>query len=163
MCGICGIAHSDPTYPISGSTLVAMRDIMEHRGPDDAGSYVAPGVGLGSRRLAILDLSPRGHMPMATADGRYQIVYNGEVYNYRELRSTLEARGITFTSNSDTEVILKLFEADGPAMLGRLNGMFAFAIWDSVRRTLFCARDRLGVKPFYYSMQDGAFFFASGA
>ena len=161
MCGICGIVHSDPSYPISSSTLVAMRDIMEHRGPDDAGSYVAPGVGLGSRRLAILDLSPRGHMPMATADGRYQIVYNGEVYNYRELRSTLEARGITFTSNTDTEVILKLFEADGPAMLGRLNGMFAFAIWDSARRTLFCARDRLGVKPFYYTVQDGAFLFAS--
>jgi asparagine synthase (glutamine-hydrolysing) len=161
MCGICGIVHSDPANTVSESVLQRMRDIMEHRGPDDAGSYVGPGVGLGSRRLAILDLSPRGHMPMATADGRYQIIYNGEVYNYRELRSTLEARGVTFSSNTDTEVILKLFVADGPAMLERLNGMFAFAIWDSIRRTLFCARDRLGVKPFYYIMDGGAFLFAS--
>jgi len=161
MCGICGIAHADPTYPINTSLLIGMRDIMEHRGPDDAGHFTGPGIGLGSRRLAILDLSPRGHMPMATADGRFQIVYNGEVYNYRELRSTLEARGVSFNSNTDTEVILKLFEADGPAMLSRLNGMFAFAIWDSVERTLFCARDRLGVKPFYYSMHNGALYFAS--
>jgi asparagine synthase (glutamine-hydrolysing) len=161
MCGICGIVHPDPAYPISTSVLLRMRDILEHRGPDDAGCYVGPGVGLGSRRLAILDLSPRGHMPMATADGRFQIVYNGEVYNYRELRSTLEARGVRFASNTDTEVILKLYETDGPAMLDRLNGMFAFAIWDSARRTLFCARDRLGVKPFYYAIDDGAFLFAS--
>ena len=98
MCGICGIAHADPTYPINTSLLIGMRDIMEHRGPDDAGHFTGPGIGLGSRRLAILDLSPRGHMPMATADGRFQIVYNGEVYNYRELRSTLEARGVSFNS-----------------------------------------------------------------
>jgi asparagine synthase (glutamine-hydrolysing) len=161
MCGICGIVHPDPTYPISDSALIEMRDIMEHRGPDDAGHYVGAGVGLGSRRLAILDLSPRGRMPMATPDGRFRIVYNGEVYNYRALRSTLEARGVTFTTNTDTEVILRLFEADGPAMLNRLNGMFAFAIWDSAQRSLFCARDRLGVKPFYYSIHDGAFCFAS--
>ena len=161
MCGICGIVHSDPAYPVSSAVLARMRDIMEHRGPDDAGSYVRPGIGLGSRRLAILDLSPRGHMPMATADGRFHIVYNGEVYNYRELRSTLETRGVTFHSNTDTEVILNLFVADGPAMLDRLNGMFAFAIWDNARRTLFCARDRLGVKPFYYTVENGAFLFAS--
>lgn len=161
MCGICGIAHPDPSYPISRSTLISMRDIMEHRGPDDAGDYVGAGIGLGSRRLAILDLSPRGRMPMTTADGRYRIVYNGEVYNYRDLRAALEARGLEFSTNTDTEVILKLFVADGPAMLHRLNGMFAFAIWDNARRTLFCARDRLGVKPFYYSEHEGAFCFAS--
>lgn len=161
MCGICGIVHPDPTYRISEPVLIEMRDIMEHRGPDDAGHHICAGAGLGSRRLAILDLSPRGHMPMATADGRYQIVYNGEVYNYRELRATLEARGVTFGSNTDTEVILKLYAADGPAMLERLNGMFAFAIWDTTTRTLFCARDRLGVKPLYYAVRDGALYFAS--
>ncbi|HYX82069.1 MAG TPA: asparagine synthase (glutamine-hydrolyzing), partial [Gemmatimonadales bacterium] len=161
MCGICGIVHPDPTYPIDTARLIAMRDIMEHRGPDDAGAYVGPGVGLGSRRLAILDLSPRGRMPMMTPDGRFQIVYNGEVYNYRELRTALETRGVRFATNTDTEVILKLFVALGPAMLDRLNGMFAIAIWDSQERTLFCARDRLGVKPLYYAIQDGAFCFAS--
>src|SRR4029450_280202 len=103
MCGICGIVHRDQEYLTSENRLLAMRDTLTHRGPDDAGHHLAPGIALGSRRLAILDLSERGHMPMSTADGRYWITYNGEVYNYRELRSELESRGYTFRSNTDTE------------------------------------------------------------
>ena len=161
MCGICGVVHCDQEYPVSEHRLLAMRDTLTHRGPDDAGHYLAPGVALGSRRLAILDLSERGHMPMSTADGRYWITYNGEVYNYQELRSTLKTRGYTFRSNTDTEVVLYLYIDRGPAMLDQLNGMFALAIWDSQERTLFLARDRLGVKPLYYAYQAGTFYFAS--
>jgi len=161
MCGICGIALIDREYPIPETEFLAMRDILTHRGPDDAGQYLAPGIALGSRRLAILDLSERGHMPMSTPDGRYRIIYNGEVYNYRELRSTLEARGYTFRSNTDTEVLLYLYMAEGPTMLDRLNGMFAFAIWDCQEHRLFLARDRLGIKPLYYAHQEGALYFAS--
>jgi len=162
MCGICGIVHRNQAYPVSKSVLLAMRDSLTHRGPDDAGYYLAPGVALGSRRLSILDLSERGHMPMSTVDGRYWITYNGEVYNYQELRPGLEARGYTFRSNTDTEVVLSLYADEGPAMLDRLNGMFAFAIWDNQERTLFLARDRLGIKPLYYTIaDDGATYFAS--
>jgi len=161
MCGICGILHQDRNYTVAEYQLLNMRDALIHRGPDDAGQYLAPGIALGSRRLAILDLSDRGHMPMSTEDDRYRIIHNGEVYNYRELRSTLEGRGYTFQSNTDTEVLLKLYTAEGPAMLDRLNGMFAFAIWDSQERTLFIARDRLGIKPLYYSYYRGALYFAS--
>ena len=122
MCGICGVVSRDSnSYPVSEATLRAMRDALVHRGPDDAGLYLQPGVALGSRRLSILDLSERGHMPMTTADGRYHIVYNGEVYNYRELRPALESRGYTFRSNSDTEVVLNLYAEEGPAMLDRLQ------------------------------------------
>lgn len=161
MCGICGIVATDPNYPIGESTILTMRDSLVHRGPDGAGHYVGRGVGLGSRRLAILDLSRNGQMPMATPDGRYWIVYNGEVYNYRELRGSLEQRGYKFRSNTDTEVLLYLFEAEGPAMLDRLNGMFAFAVWDNHERCLFLARDRLGVKPLYYVCAPDALYFAS--
>ncbi|MBA2524303.1 MAG: asparagine synthase (glutamine-hydrolyzing), partial [Pyrinomonadaceae bacterium] len=162
MCGICGIVHRDQAYPIGKSVLLAMRDSLTHRGPDDAGDFLAPGVALGSRRLSILDLSERGHMPMSTADGRYWITYNGEVYNYQELRPGLEARGYAFRSNTDTEVVLSLYADEGPAMLDRLNGMFAFAIWDNQERKLFLARDRLGIKPLYYTItDDGAIYFAS--
>ena len=161
MCGICGIASADREYAIGESTLYAMRDILSHRGPDDAGHYLAPGIALGSRRLAILDLSNRGHMPMSTPDGRYRIIHNGEVYNYRELRPELESRGYTFRSNTDTEVLLYLYIAEGPAMLDRLNGMFAFAIWDGQERSLFLARDRLGIKPLYYAYRHAKLYFAS--
>jgi asparagine synthase (glutamine-hydrolysing) len=144
--------------------LVAMRDAMMHRGPDDAGSFLAPGIALGSRRLAIVDLSSNGHMPMQSADGRYTIVYNGEVYNYPELRSALVSAGCRFRSNTDTEVLLELYAREGVAMLDRLNGMFAFAVWDAQERTLLLARDRLGVKPLYYSIaSDGHLAFASEA
>src|SRR5262245_19954493 len=161
MCGICGIAYSDPSRIADKQTLLMMRDSMTHRGPDGAGHYIAPGIALGSRRLAILDLSERGAMPMASSDGRYQIIYNGEVYNYRELRLMLETRGYRFRSNTDTEVLLSLFTEEGPRMLERLNGMFAFAIWDSQQRTLFIARDRLGVKPLYYTLTSEGLHFAS--
>jgi asparagine synthase (glutamine-hydrolysing) len=161
MCGICGIVSIDPAGPIPQSELLAMRDVLAHRGPDDSGDYLAAGIGLGSRRLAILDLSDRGHMPMRTSDGRYWIVYNGEVYNYRDLRRSLQTRGYTFRSNTDTEVLLYLYSAEGPAMLDRLNGMFAFAIWDSQDRSLFLARDRLGVKPLYYAYHRNYLYFAS--
>ena len=161
MCGICGVVHGiDGSLP-SDRYLVDMRDILAHRGPDDAGVYRGPGAVLGSRRLAILDLTPRGHMPMSTPDGRYHIVHNGEVYNFRELREFLRTKGYAFESDTDTEVILRLYEESGPDMLDRLNGMFAFAIWDAHTRTLFAARDRVGVKPFYYAEYRGAMYFAS--
>ena len=161
MCGICGVVHRDPNYIFSERTLLAMRDVLTHRGPDDSGHEIARGVALGSRRLSIIDLSERGHMPMSTPDGRYSIVYNGEVYNFQELRAGLEAKGQTFRSHTDTEVLLQLYIAEGPAMLHRCNGMFAFAIWDNHERTLFLARDRMGVKPLYYAERDGALYFAS--
>ena len=161
MCGICGIVYSNAAQPVDKTALLEMREVLTHRGPDDAGSYLAPGIGLGSRRLAILDLSDRGHMPMSTPDGRFWIVHNGEIYNYRQLRAPLEARGYRFISNSDTEVLLNLFAAEGPAMLPKLNGMFAFAIWDTRERELFVARDRLGIKPLFYTLRHGELYFAS--
>jgi asparagine synthase (glutamine-hydrolysing) len=161
MCGIVGAACAGEAPPLDEIALLRMRDAVAHRGPDDAGHFLGPGIALGSRRLAILDLSERGHMPMATPDRRYWIVYNGEVYNYRELRTPLEARGFRFRSNSDTEVLLALYVDAGAAMLERLNGMFAFAIWDTRERTLFVARDRLGVKPLYYARQHDVLLFAS--
>jgi asparagine synthase (glutamine-hydrolysing) len=161
MCGICGVVSRDKEQPIGLDSLLAMRDSLVHRGPDDAGHYLEAGVALGSRRLSILDLSDRGHMPMTTADGRFSIVYNGEIYNYQEFRGELEARGYTFRSNSDTEVVLYLYAEYGPAMLSRLNGMFAIAVWDAKERILFLGRDRLGVKPLYYAEQGSRLYFAS--
>lgn len=161
MCGICGIVSRDPSEIVEIAALIAMRDSMERRGPDDAGHYIAPGVALGSRRLAIIDLSDRGHMPMSTEDGRYHLVYNGEIYNFKELRAWLESRGHRFRSNTDTEVLLNLFVEEGPRMLERLNGMFAFAVWDSQEQTFFLARDRLGVKPLYYAFSNQRLYFGS--
>lgn len=161
MCGLCGIAFNDRTHLPNERQLTGMRDSLAHRGPDDAGNFIAPGIALGSRRLAIVDLSPRGHMPMASEDGRYHIAYNGEVYNYRELRPALEARGFQFRSNTDTEVLLNLYRAEGSAMLDKLNGMFAIAIWDEQEKSLFIARDRLGVKPLYYAERPEGLYFAS--
>jgi asparagine synthase (glutamine-hydrolysing) len=122
---MCGIVYSDPTRVASEHTLLAIRDALTHRGPDDACHYLAPGVALGARRLAILDLFDRGHMPMCTPDGRYWIPYNGEVFNHQQLRGVLKAQGYTFHSSTDTETILNLYALEGPAMLERLNGMFA--------------------------------------
>ncbi len=161
MCGICGIVHADPTREVDEAELLAMRDAIMARGPDDAGDYCAQGIALGSRRLSILDLSSRGHMPMQTEDGRFHIVYNGEVYNAAELRGSLQARGVSFRSGTDTEVVLQLYVESGPAMLERLNGMFALAIWDAAERTLFLARDRLGIKPLYYTNDGDTLRFAS--
>ena len=136
MCGICGFVDSSGA-DLNPGVLQVMRGTLTHRGPDDAGSYLAPGVALGSRRLSVIDLSQRGHMPMATSDNRYWITYNGEVYNFYELRRSLEARGFQFHSNTDTEVVLALYAHQGPAMLDRLNGMFAFAMLDNIERSLF--------------------------
>ncbi len=161
MCGISGEVHRDPSHPLDERAVQGQRDRMFHRGPDDAGSLIEPGVALMSRRLAIVDLSERAHMPMASSDGRYVIVYNGEVHNYRELRRELSRSGHVFRSGSDTEVVLELYVREGPAMLSRLNGMWAIAIWDRHERTLFLARDRLGIKPLYYAVRGDSLYFAS--
>jgi asparagine synthase (glutamine-hydrolysing) len=161
MCGICGVMHFDPARIVEQPQLLAMRDSMAYRGPDDAGHYVDGNLGLGSRRLSIIDLSERGHMPMFSADERYVIVYNGEIYNFKELRASLEDKGGTFRSKTDTEVILALFAELGPEMLDRLNGMFAIAIWDRNEKTLFLARDRSGIKPLYYALWGDSLFFGS--
>jgi asparagine synthase (glutamine-hydrolysing) len=161
MCGIVGVVYNDRTRLVSEQALLTMRDSLTHRGPDDAGNFIAPGIGLGARRLSIIDLSERGHMPMCTPDGRYWIVYNGEIFNYHDLRLHLEQRGWSFQSNTDTEVVLNLYADEGIGMLPRLNGMFAFAIWDADERTLFIARDRLGVKPLFYTKTKTELLFAS--
>ena len=161
MCGICGIYHLERDRPVAADAVRRMADALSHRGPDDRGEYVGGNVGLGHLRLSIIDLSAAGHQPMTTGDGRYRIVYNGEIYNYVELREQLVASGRQFHSHSDTEVILHLFEQHGEDCVSQLNGMFAFAIWDSLEQTLFAARDRFGIKPFYYACRDGAFVFGS--
>ena len=159
MCGIAGKVGATPQSTIAEADLIAMRDAMTHRGPDDAGHYLAPGIGLASRRLAILDLSPRGRMPMSAADGRYRIVYNGEVYNFPALRSRLEGLGWTFDTGTDTEVVLKSYAQWGPDAVAEFNGMFALAIWDERERSLFLARDHTGIKPLYYvETPDGLLF-----
>ncbi len=154
MCGIAGAVTLDGR-PIGAGLAARMRDRIVHRGPDGNGEFEAPGVSLAACRLAIVDLEPRGLMPMASADGRYHIVHNGEIYNRLELRDELTDRGVALRTTTDTEVIQVLYALDGPAMLNRLDGMFAFAIWDSARRELFAARDRVGEKPFYYRRGDG--------
>jgi asparagine synthase (glutamine-hydrolysing) len=161
MCGISGIAERDPRAAPDYEIALRMRDAIFARGPDDGGLLCVPGVALGSRRLAILDLSARGHMPMTTADGRWAITYNGEIFNYRELRAHLIGRGEQFVSDSDTEVLLRLWSLEGPACLDRLNGMFAFAVWDRREKTLTLVRDRLGVKPLVWTESDGRLLFAS--
>lgn len=161
MCGICGFVYKEPSQPVDPSELIQMRDVMDYRGPDDAGSYIQPGIALGSRRLAILDLSARGHMPMSAAQGRYWIVYNGEIYNFRELRDELHGKGYGFDSNTDTEVILNGYIEEGPEFLDKLDGMFAFAIWDAKKRELFLARDHIGIKPLYYAENQKGLYFAS--
>jgi len=161
MCGIAGIFHLDVPKPVDPDRVVAMADTLAHRGPDGSGVWTAPGVGLGHRRLSIIDLEG-GAQPMATADRRAVITYNGEVYNYQEVRDELAGKGHIFQTAGDTETILAAYREWGPACLDRLNGMFAFAIYDASRDALFIARDRLGVKPlFYCELGDGALLFAS--
>lgn len=143
------------------ATLVHMRDRLVSRGPDDAGVWTDRDVGLAHRRLSILDLSPLGHQPMVDETTGSVIVYNGEVYNFREIREQLEARGVAFKSQTDTEVLLKAYRVWGTSCLERFNGMFAFAIWDAQRRGLFVARDRVGIKPLYYHAGPDVFLFAS--
>jgi asparagine synthase (glutamine-hydrolysing) len=160
MCGIAGTINlaGGPAQP---AVLQRMTDAIAHRGPDGEGHHTDGPLGFGHRRLAIIDLSPAGRQPMATEDGRFLLTYNGEVYNFRELRTELEAIGHHFHSRSDSEVVLKAFAAWGADALLRFNGMFALALWDRKERTLLLARDRFGVKPLYYSMVGNTLLFAS--
>lgn len=160
MCGICGF-FSLTGEPVSQEILSRMTSSLIHRGPDDEGRYVDEALGLGFRRLAILDLSLAGHQPMATPDNRFWIVFNGEIYNFLELRRELESQGYRFRSNTDTEVLLALFQRYGKDCLSLLNGMFAFAIWDRERKELFLARDRFGIKPLNYYFDGKLFAFSS--
>lgn len=162
MCAICGIYDYRATEPVSRELVKQMMMVQAHRGPDGSGEYFddAAGVGLGHRRLAIIDLDT-GKQPMCNEDGTVWIVFNGEIYNYRELRSELCSRGHKFYTTSDTEVILHAYEEYGEECPEHFNGIFAFAIWDGCRRRLFLARDHFGVKPLYYHVQDGRFYFAS--
>lgn len=161
MCGITG--YLSATTPITPPLLDAMRDAAEHRGPDGAGAWLSEDrrVGLGHRRLAIIDLSEGGHQPMHSPDGRYVITFNGEIYNFRELRKELRSAGHDFATESDTEVLLAAYRHWGADALPRLAGMFAFAIYDKVEHTLFAARDRAGEKPFFYRHADRGLAFGS--
>ncbi|HCA27478.1 MAG TPA: asparagine synthase (glutamine-hydrolyzing) [Betaproteobacteria bacterium] len=157
MCGIAGYLAKRP-YPFQLAEAV---QCLHHRGPDQNGVWERDGTGLGHARLSIIDLSDAGRQPMSSPDGRYVLVFNGEIYNFRELRRDLEAAGEAFRSHSDTEVLLRLYQREGAQCLEKLRGMFAFAIWDIAERTLFLARDRLGVKPLVYTENDAGFLFAS--
>ena len=160
MCGIAGIVNLDSAAPIEERRLRQMVAMIRHRGPDQFGIYLDDRVGLGSARLSIVDLGT-GQQPIANEDGTLWIVFNGEIFNHLELRPELEARGHRFSTHTDTEVVLHLYEDEGPRCLQRLNGQFAIAIWDVRRRTLFLARDRLGVRPLFYTTVDGALIFGS--
>jgi len=160
MCGIAGILYRDRQTPVNPDLLKAMTDIVRHRGPDGEGQYIAPGLGLGHRRLAIIDPAA-GQQPMMDADTQNIIVYNGEVFNYVEIRAELTAAGHSFRTDSDTEVILKAYAQWGERCLGRFNGMWGFAIWDHSRQRLFLARDRLGIKPLHYCVDAEWIVFAS--
>ena len=160
MCGICGKVVFERGASVPHDLVRRMADTIVHRGPDDDGYYVGGPVGLGFRRLAIIDLA-LGHQPLANEDDSVWIVFNGEIYNYQELRDDLLKRGHAFRTRSDTEVIVHLYEEYGEASVEKLRGMFAFAIWDTKTRTLFAARDRAGVKPLYYRLTKNSFTFAS--
>ena len=163
MCGIAGILTTNSYSDHLEQLLVRMQKALQHRGPDDEGIYIASNhqAGLAHTRLSILDLSSAGHQPMSTVDGRYWITFNGEIYNFQELRSCLESAGEQFSSRSDTEVILKLYQRIGADCVQQLRGMFAFAIWDDLEKTCFLARDPLGIKPLYYWQSGSNLVFAS--
>ena len=162
MCGIAGMAGVEDKR-----LLNAMLEVTRHRGPDDWGTYSAGGatasgmLAFGNNRLKILDLSAAGHQPMATPDGSVWVVFNGEIFNFPELRQELESDGIEFRSHADTEVLGHLYQKYGSSMVERLNGMFAFAIWDTRQRVLMIARDRMGIKPLYYTQVRDRLYFAS--
>jgi asparagine synthase (glutamine-hydrolysing) len=160
MCGICGIVFSDRGQRAHRENLELMNEQIVHRGPDDQGFLVQENVGLAMRRLSIIDVQT-GHQPISNEDGSLWIVFNGEIYNHRELRRDLEARGHRYSTKSDTETIVHLFEEYGDACVTHLRGMFAFAIWDRSKRRMFLARDRLGIKPLYYSYGEGKLLFGS--
>ncbi|TDD95223.1 asparagine synthase (glutamine-hydrolyzing) [Flavobacterium cellulosilyticum] len=161
MCGINGIMHLQTQKKVDERLLTKMRDSLEHRGPDDKGLFLENNIGLGHRRLSVIDLSSAGHQPFFSDNGRYVMVYNGEIYNFKDFYPELRSHGIIIKTNSDTEVLLQLYELYGLKMLNRLHGMFAFAIWDKMERKLITVRDRMGVKPLYYTFKNETFYFAS--
>src|SRR3990170_5663289 len=150
MCGIVGKVYIDTKKRVTEAELGQMCQAVKHRGPDDQGVVTLGNVGFGNRRLAVIDLSPGGHQPMATLDKKIWITFNGEIHNFQELRKDLERAGEQFKSDSDTEVILALYRKYGADCLRYLRGQFAFAIWDDKKKELFAARDRLGINPFKY-------------
>src|SRR3954469_8656164 len=161
MCGITGIFDTRHRAPIARGAMERMTVAQRHRGPDDDGYHVEPGVGLAFRRLSIIDLTS-GHQPLYNEDGTVGVIFNGEIYNYQALVAELIALGHTFRTRSDTEVIVHAWEAWGEDCVKRFRGMFAFAIWDRNQSTLFLARDRLGVKPLHYALlPDGTLLFGS--
>jgi asparagine synthase (glutamine-hydrolysing) len=160
MCGICGIIYKDREKVVDNALLTGMRDLLLHRGPDDAGNFIYKNVGLGARRLSIIDIG-QGHQPIHNEDKTAWIVFNGEIYNYAALRESLLQQNHIFYTHSDTEVILHLYEEYNSNCLAKLRGMFAFAIWNCRTKTLFLARDRLGIKPLYYAYKDGNLIFSS--
>ena len=160
MCGVAGFINfnAEPASPV---LLKKMTDAIEHRGPDGEGQWIEGPVGIGHRRLSIIDLSPAGHQPMQTANGRFILSYNGEVYNFKEIRIELESAGVQFRSETDSEVVLQALANWGPSALNRFNGMFGLALWDTKEKTLLLARDRYGIKPMYFAQQGNRFWFAS--
>ena len=160
MCGLGGVFHLDPDRPVDVSALRAMGAVLAHRGPDGEGIHQGPGYGLAHTRLAIVDRA-MGIQPMTTDDGRFTVIYNGEIYNHLDLRAELEASGHRFRTACDTEVLLHGYRAWGTDLPQKLRGMFAFAIVDEEEHSLFAARDRLGKKPFHYCLHDGSLHFAS--
>jgi len=161
MCGIDGILYHDRTQQVSEKLIERMNDALKHRGPDDAGVWVKGNVGLGQARLSIIDLSPLGHQPMCNEDGTFWITFNGEIYNFPEIKEELLRKGHHFRSQTDTETIIHLWEEMGPACVERLRGMFAIALWDENQQTLFLARDRVGKKPLFYADLPDRFIFGS--
>jgi len=161
MCGICGKVYFDPEHLVTEQEVLQMSHTLAHRGPDGEGVWANGHVGLAHRRLAIIDLRAVAAQPMSNADGSVWITFNGEIYNFRELRADLEARGYRFRTQSDTEVIIHAYEAYGRGCLERLRGMFAFAIWDGRTRVLLLARDRVGKKPLFYWIGRDRLLFAS--
>jgi asparagine synthase (glutamine-hydrolysing) len=160
MCGICGKLNFDQNAGIDPALIPAMLNTIRHRGPDDEGTYSARHVALGHRRLSIIDLKS-GHQPLSNEDGTVWIVFNGEIYNFQQLRAFLLSKGHAFKTQTDTETIVHLYEEFGPDCLEKLRGMFAFAIWDENKKVLFLARDRIGIKPLYYTLSNDSLIFAS--
>ena len=164
MCGICGVFEFGANgRKVEEAALIRMRDTMTHRGPDDAGTYISPDgrLGLGHRRLSIVDLSPAGRQPMSNEDGSVWITFNGEIYNHAALRGELEEKGHTYRSRTDTETLVHLYEEEGPGFVRRLEGMFAIGLWDARKGELLLVRDRVGIKPLYYAVLPGTVLFGS--
>jgi len=158
MCGICGQYYFKENCPVSIQTIKRMTDTITHRGPDDEGYHISDSIGLGFRRLSIIDLAG-GHQPMSDQQKSVWVIFNGEIYNFPELKTELEGYGHIFKTRSDTEVIVHGYKQWGIDVLNHLNGMFGLAIWDEKKKRLILARDRMGIKIVYYKIENGLFFF----